>query len=102
MAALRPMSDADAGAAFKAVLVYMTGGEVPVLPAAAHCVFESMRCLIDLSRKRSQAGKAGSGVGGQDTRFAPNKRGFVPGKQEEGPQSPDGFDVLSGLDAFLQ
>ena len=107
-AALCAMSDKDAGAAFKAALVYQAGGETPALPAAAQGVFDAIKSLIDLSRKRSSAGKSGSGTGGQTTRFAPGKREFAPSKpvfapskQENVPQSADGLDVLAGLDAFL-
>jgi hypothetical protein len=110
-AALCAMSDEDAGAVFKAVLVYHVGDEVPALPAAAQDAFDSMKSLIDLSRKRSNAGKSGSGIGGRTTRFAPGKRNFAPSKPDFAPSKevfapskppePDGVDVLAGLDAFL-
>ena len=101
------MPDEDAGAAFKAALVYMAGGEVPALPAPAQGAFEAMRRLIDLSRKRAWAGKVGSVAGGHDTRFAPGKRDFAPSKSVFAPSKPpklpplpEGFDMLAGLDAF--
>jgi hypothetical protein len=106
--ALCAMSDAEAGAALKAALIYQAGGEVSALPAAARNAFEGMRALIDLSQKRAEAGKSGSGAGGQSTRFAPNKRDFAPSKPifapsktENPPKLPDNFDPLAGLDAFL-
>jgi len=98
------MGDADAGAAFKAALIYQAGGEVPALPAAAQGAFDSMKYMIDLSRKRSNAGKSGSTLGGQETRFAPGKREFAPSKANFAPSKPPeppDFDVLAGLEAFL-
>ena len=114
-AALRSMPDADAGAAFKAALTYMAGGEPLALSPAAQVAFNAMRWLIDLGRKRAKAGKSGSVTGGLDTRFAPDKRDFAPSKTEfapskqdfapgkppEPPRPPEGFDMLAGLDAFL-
>ncbi|MDR0531401.1 MAG: hypothetical protein LBG83_04980 [Oscillospiraceae bacterium] len=103
-AALCDMSDADAGAAFKAALVYLAGGETPTLPAAAQGAFEAMRGLIDLSRMRARAGRAGGkteSFAGSKQDFAGSKPIFVGSKTEEAPRPPDGFDVLAGLDAFL-
>ena len=99
------MGDADAGVAFKAALVYLAGGEVPTLPAVAQGAFEAMQGLIDLSRKRARAGRAG----GKIESFAGSKRDFVGSKPifagsktvDEVSRPPDGFDVLAGLEAFL-
>ena len=104
--ALCAMSDANAGAVFKAALIYQAGGEVLVLPAAAQGAFDAMKNMIDLSRKRANAGKSGSGIGGQSTRFAPGKRDFAPNKPIFAPSKPedkpvsDGIDLLAGLEAF--
>ena len=107
-AMLCSMKDSDAGAAFKAALIYQAGGEIPALPAAAREAFEAMRRLMDLSQKRAKAGKSGSDIGGQETRFAPGKRDFAPNKPDFAPSKsseptkpPDNFDVLAGLNAFL-
>jgi hypothetical protein len=126
-AALCAMPDKDAGAAFKAVLVYMAGGhakacweecatgtfltQVPALPVAAQGAFDSMKSMIDLSRKRADAGKSGSGMGGQATRFAPGKRKFAPSKPDFAPSkdvfapsklpAPNEVNILAGLEAFM-
>jgi len=103
-AALCAMGDAEAGAAFKAVLVYLAGGEVPALPATAQEAFEAMRRLIDLSRKRANAGRAGGKIesfAGSKRDFVGSKPVFVGSKTDELSPSADGFDVLAGLDAFL-
>jgi len=104
-AALCDMPDADAGAAFKAALVYMAGGEVPALPAPAQGAFEAMRRLIDLSRKRAWAGRRGGNVehfAGSKQKVAGSKPVFAPSKPIGTPPPPDNFDVLAGLDAFLR
>ena len=108
-AALCSMSDKDAGAAFKAALVYMAGRDIPSLPAGANLAFASMRELIDLSRMKAAAGRAGGKAGrfsGGKTNskqtFAGSTVGSSAGsKPEEPPQPADGFDVLAGLDAFM-
>lgn len=111
VAALRSLPDADAGAAFKAALVYMAGGECPALPAPAQEAFEAMRRLIDLSRVRAVAGRAGGNpahfagskrtFAGSKTDFAGSKQDFAPSKPPKPLQPPEGFDVLAGLGAFL-
>jgi hypothetical protein len=116
-AALCAMSDKDAGAAFKAALIYMTGGESPALSAGAKLAFASMRGLIDLSRMKAAAGRAGGNAGSfscEKTRAKQIFAGSTAGNTADGtagsngggkpgtvPQPPNGFDVLAGLDAFL-
>jgi hypothetical protein len=116
-AALCAMSDKDAGAAFKAALVYRAGGKVPTLSPGAKLAFAAMRELIDLSRMKAAAGR----VGGKAESFSSGKQTFAGstagntvggtagstaesnagGKQDNESQSTEGFDVLAGLDAFL-
>jgi len=104
-AALRSMPDADAGAACKAALLYMAGGEAPALPPAAQVAFDAMRWLIDLSRKRAAAGRDGGNAGhfaGSKRNFAGSKQDFISSKPAGTPsQSLDQIDVLAALDAFL-
>ena len=106
-AALCSMSDKDAGAAFKAALIYQAGGKIPALPAASRLAFSSMKELIDLSRMKSAAGRAG----GNAERFSRRKQtfagstagstdGVIAGNSDE--SKKDDFDVLAGLEAFLQ
>ena len=117
-AALCAMSDKDAGAAFKAALVYRAGGETSALSPRAKLAFSSMRELIDLSRMKAAAGRAGGkvesfsgGKSGEKQTFANDSAGGNVGSTAGGtvgssagskPQpAPDGVDLLAGLDAFL-
>jgi hypothetical protein len=111
------MPDRDAGAAFKAALTYMAGGEFPALPAGAKLAFAALRSLIDLSRMKAAAGRAGgkarniavarhkqtpagSVAGGIAESAAGNTAvSIAEGKPDKTPP-PEGFDMLAGLDAF--
>jgi len=109
METLRGMSDADAGAALKAALAYQEAGlgsqESGELSAAAQGAYEAMRALIDLSRQRAAAGRAGGKKNGNigQKRFAPSKIEFAPSKTQEEPQKSDfaGIDVLAALAGFV-
>jgi len=109
---LRGMSDRDAGAAFKAALAYHAGEKVPALSPGASLAFTAMRELIDLSRVKSAAGRAGgnarhftgkpkqvsagSTVASNTGDTAGTTAGGIPAKA----LPPDDFDVLAGLDSF--
>ena len=106
---LRGMSDRDAGAAFKAALAYHAGGTVPTaLSPGASLAFAALRELIDLSRMKSAAGRAGG-----NARHFTGKRKQASGGSSAGNTGasnvtgsagstppPDDFDVLAGLDSF--
>ena len=124
---LQGMSDKDAGAAFKAALAYRAGGEVPVpvLSPGAALAFAAMRELIDLSRMKSAAGRAGGNAGhfagkrkhaptGDAAARAVNiTAGSVATNTAESITDdttatnpgnippPEDFDILAGLDAFM-
>lgn len=101
---MRAMSDEAAGAAIKAGLAYLEGGGVTELPAAAWEAFDAMRQLMDLSRKRAAAGRAG----GDAKHFATGKMDLLPAKQPE-PQPEEpltglgelGGVALAGLEMFM-
>jgi len=111
--ALCAMSDADAGAAFKAALVYLAGREVPALPPGASLAFAAMQELIDISRMKAAAGRAGGNAEHFSGRKSSEKQTFAgstagstvansaESRQANPPQSPDQIDVLAGLEAFL-
>jgi len=111
--ALCAMGDADAGAAFKAALIYLAGGEVPSLPPGAALAFAAMRELIDTSRMKAAAGRAGGNAerfsgrkSGEKQTFAGSTAGStVAGsdgsKPANPPQPPEKIDVLAGLEAFM-
>lgn len=98
------MTDRDAGMALKAALTYQAGGEVSALPAAAQCAYEAMRDMINLSRIRSQVGKAGGDYKRLE-QFAASKIEFaaskLPETQPAVPLEPDDFDILAGLAEFM-
>ena len=101
---LRGMSDRDAGAAFKAALAYHAGGEPPVLSPGAALAFAALRELIDLSRMKSAAGRAGGNAGhfaGKSKQVSAGNTvaSNVTGSAGSTPP-PDDFDVLAGLDSF--
>ena len=106
---LRGMSDRDAGAAFKAALAYHAGGTVPTaLSPGVSLAFAAMRELIDLSRVKSAAGRAGGNAGHFNGKrkqgpagntVASNTGSTVGGIPAKAPP-PDDFDVLAGLDSF--
>jgi hypothetical protein len=108
--ALRAMSDQDAGAAFKAALAYFESGTVAVLDPGATLAFAAMRELIDLSRQKAAAGRAGGRVSSFASRRvdvhagtgadspAAGKNG---GDAEKNSQDGNQFDVLAGLQAFM-
>jgi len=124
-AVLLTMSDKDAGAAFKAALAYHAGGNVPVLSPGAALAFAAMRELIDLSRMKSAAGRAGGNAGhfagkrkhaptGDAAARAVNiTAGSVATNTAESITDdttatnpgnippPEDFDILAGLDAFM-
>jgi len=109
---LRGMSDRDAGAAFKAALAYHAGEKVPALSPGASLAFAALRELIDLSRMKSAAGRAGGNAGHFTGRrkqgpagssVASNTGDTAGGSATSNPGSaspPDDFDVLAGLDSF--
>jgi hypothetical protein len=113
--ALCAMSDKDAGAAFKAALAYhQAGGEAPVLPAASQLAFTAMRELIDLSRMKSAAGRAGGNAERFSGRKSDGKQNFANGSaastaastagssvEDSAGSNEGGFDVLAGLESFL-
>jgi hypothetical protein len=110
-AKLCAMGDSDAGAALKAAFAYLAGRDNPSLSTVAQSAVNDWRWLIDLSHKRTIAGKSGSAAGGETTRFAPGKRNFAPSKPVFAPDKSDfapskpppapEINILDGLEAFL-
>ena len=103
--ALHGLSDSDAGAAIKAALAYQANEEPGELTAAAHGAYEQIRRLIDISRKRASAGRAGGNRKHLDG-IAASKPQTIPGKPQEThkpnpPQGADDDDVMSVLSAFM-
>jgi hypothetical protein len=110
---LLTMSDKDAGAAFKAALAYHAGEQVSVLSPGAMLAFAAMRELIDLSRMKSAAGRAGGNAGHfsgkhkqapvagntAENTVAGTAGGITANNPGKAPP-PEGVDVLAGLDAF--
>jgi len=109
--ALRDMSDSDAGAAIKAALAYQAGEAPGELTAAAYGAYEQIRRLIDLSRKRANAGRAGGDrkrldeFAASKPQFAASKTQIVADKpqevrESEPPQQIDDTDIMDVLSAF--
>jgi hypothetical protein len=109
VAALCAMPDKEAGAAFKAALVYRVHGEVPALPPAAQLAFAAMRELIDLSRMKAAAGRAGGKAehfsGGRKQTLAGSSTGSTGGGSDENivgsSATSSAPDILAGLEAFM-
>jgi hypothetical protein len=112
-AALCAMQDKEAGAAFKAALIYQVRGEIPVLPPTAQLAFAAMRELIDLSRMKAAAGRAG----GKAEHFSDRRKHAFAGSSAKSTDRDIGGgsagggvgnkaasstpDILAGLEAFL-
>ena len=103
-----------AGTALQAALRYFDGEGPEALNPASQAAYSAWRKLVDTSRKRAAAGKAGGRAGGHntrfahETRFAPSKMNLPQAKQqkppEEGTREQNGeFDeaMLDALAAFL-
>jgi len=99
--ALLNMPDNAAGAAIKALLAWMEGNEPGEVPAASRGVYEAIRSMVELSRKRASAGKAGGDRKRLDAFAASKPAARTPAPQETRLADPDDDDVLlAGLAMF--
>jgi hypothetical protein len=96
-AALCAMPDKDAGAAFKAALIYRASGEVPMLSPTAKLAFTAMRELIDLSRMKAAAGRAG----GRTEHFYGSRKYAPAGSSAGGIEGNTGGDSADDHDGSI-